>query len=356
MGFGSKWIKCISSSLMSASISILVNGSPTNELYLSRGVRQGDPFSPFLFIIAAEGLNILTKVAIEKGLFKGVEVGNDKVVISHLQYADDKIFFEEWGRSNTLSLKNILKCFDLSSSLKVNFQKSCLFGVGVGFDEQLMRLHWRFATPSSRRLATVVLLPFGWNIGLEAINSANYFLDFFRLEMQQSVCVQNRIISEGSNQVMTWNWSRPPSGRTGSELNSLINLLQTFMFNNSNSDSWNWGLASNGIYTVKKLSTRIDEQSLVSFNSQQGTSRNNLVPKKIDIFIWRLLKKSIPVKLELDKRGINLHSLRCPICDEDLESVDHEFIACKHVLDVWNRVHKNGWALDQSQMLVSRAC
>ncbi|XP_071687382.1 uncharacterized protein [Rutidosis leptorrhynchoides] len=64
-----KWIM---SCLSSASISILVNGSPTREFSMGRGVRQGDPLSPFLFILAAEGLNILTKAAVDRGLFKGV--------------------------------------------------------------------------------------------------------------------------------------------------------------------------------------------------------------------------------------------------------------------------------------------
>ncbi|XP_071738862.1 uncharacterized protein [Rutidosis leptorrhynchoides] len=72
MGFGCKWRKWIYSCLSSASISILVNGSPTKEFSLERGVRQGDPLSPFLFILAAEGLNIMTKAATDRGLFKGI--------------------------------------------------------------------------------------------------------------------------------------------------------------------------------------------------------------------------------------------------------------------------------------------
>ncbi|XP_071728393.1 uncharacterized protein [Rutidosis leptorrhynchoides] len=121
--------------LSSASISLLVNGSPTSEFSLGRGIRQGDPLSPFLFIIAAEGLNILAKAACEKGLFKGIEVGSDKVPISHLQYVDDTIFIGEWSHANIHSLQNLLKCFELASGLKVYFQKSCLYGVGVEVGE-----------------------------------------------------------------------------------------------------------------------------------------------------------------------------------------------------------------------------
>ncbi|XP_071719523.1 secreted RxLR effector protein 78-like [Rutidosis leptorrhynchoides] len=93
MGFGSKWRSWITSCLKSASISILVNGSPTKEFKLGRGVRQGDLLSPFLFIIAAEGLNWLAKSAVHCNLYEGVEIGMDRIPISHLQYADDTIFF-----------------------------------------------------------------------------------------------------------------------------------------------------------------------------------------------------------------------------------------------------------------------
>ncbi|XP_071709006.1 uncharacterized protein [Rutidosis leptorrhynchoides] len=107
MGFGIKWRDWILSCLKSASISILVNGSSTNEFKLERGVRQGNPLSPFLFILAAEGLNVLTKLAVKNNLYQGVLIGKDKVPISHLQYADDTIFFGSWIESNseTMSAK-----------------------------------------------------------------------------------------------------------------------------------------------------------------------------------------------------------------------------------------------------------
>lgn len=105
-------------------MSILVNGSPTDEFYLTRGVRQGDPLSPFLFLIAAEGLNILVKEASNCGIFKGVKVGRENVVVSHLQYADDTIFFGDWSRSNACNLMGILKCFEGVSGLRVNLNKS----------------------------------------------------------------------------------------------------------------------------------------------------------------------------------------------------------------------------------------
>ncbi|GKB90995.1 putative RNA-directed DNA polymerase, eukaryota, reverse transcriptase zinc-binding domain protein [Tanacetum coccineum] len=106
LGFGLKWRAWINGCLHNARSSVLVNGSPTEEFEVFRGLRQGDPMSPFLFILAMEGLYALTSKAEALGLFKGASIGKDNMSISQLMYVDDVIFFGEWSWINAHNLIN----------------------------------------------------------------------------------------------------------------------------------------------------------------------------------------------------------------------------------------------------------
>ncbi|XP_076927769.1 uncharacterized protein LOC143591453 [Bidens hawaiensis] len=127
MGFGFKWRSWINSCLSSGKASILVNGSPTSEFFFKRGVKQGDPLSQFLFIIAMEGLNVVMKSASEQNLFKGVQLPNNGPLVSHVMYTDGVMFIGKWKSSDSVNLARLLRCFHLSSGLKVNFHKSKVF-------------------------------------------------------------------------------------------------------------------------------------------------------------------------------------------------------------------------------------
>lgn len=134
MGFSEKWINWIRECLRTARIVILVNGSPTNEVSMSRGLRQGDPLSPILFLIAAEGISGLVKATKQLDIFKGIAVGSKKIEISHLQYADDTLLIGVASESEIRAMKAIMRCFELISGLKVNFSKSNLIGVNVDLE------------------------------------------------------------------------------------------------------------------------------------------------------------------------------------------------------------------------------
>ncbi|GKB94732.1 cysteine-rich receptor-like protein kinase [Tanacetum coccineum] len=89
MIFKQNWIKgCFNSTFAS----ILINGSPSKDFSLSRGLRQGDPLSPFLFLVAAEDLHVFMEEAIEKKHFIGIHAAQNYNIISHLQFANDVLF------------------------------------------------------------------------------------------------------------------------------------------------------------------------------------------------------------------------------------------------------------------------
>ena len=111
MRFGHKWISWIKGCLSSARASVLINGSATKEFDITKGVCQGDPLSPFLFIIAMEGLNAAIKSACQLSLFKGVKVPNGGPEISHMFYADDALFVGDWSMANFSNLARVLRCF-----------------------------------------------------------------------------------------------------------------------------------------------------------------------------------------------------------------------------------------------------
>ncbi|GKB29228.1 putative RNA-directed DNA polymerase [Tanacetum coccineum] len=78
-----------------------------------------------------EALNVVFLEARNKKYFIGAEIGVDKIPISHLQFADDALFIGQWSLANAKNLSSILTCFHLASGLKVNFNKSKLYGIGA---------------------------------------------------------------------------------------------------------------------------------------------------------------------------------------------------------------------------------
>jgi len=84
MGFHNKWISWIRGCMESATVSVLINGSPTEEFKPSRGLRQGDPLAPFLFVVVVEGLTGLVRQAYKARLFTGLKIGRKEVELGIL--------------------------------------------------------------------------------------------------------------------------------------------------------------------------------------------------------------------------------------------------------------------------------
>lgn len=108
---------------------VLFNGCPTQEISIQRGLKQGGPLAPFLFLLVVEGLSGLISRVVEMHLLSSVRVGSPELVISHLQYAKDTIILEDANVDKFLIIKAILRGFELPLGLRVNFVKISLIGV-----------------------------------------------------------------------------------------------------------------------------------------------------------------------------------------------------------------------------------
>ena len=128
-----KWRKWILFCISIVRFSILINGSPKDFFGSSRGLRQGDPLSPLLFVIVMEALSRLLDGAVLAGHISGFTVGtrsNTPLMVTHLLFADDTLIFCDASASQVEYLQEILASFEAVSGLHINLAKSKLVPVG----------------------------------------------------------------------------------------------------------------------------------------------------------------------------------------------------------------------------------
>jgi hypothetical protein len=92
-----------------------------------RGLRQGDPLSPYLFLFCVEGFSTLLKKAQDENMLKGVNFGMGGPHITHLLFVDDSIVFLEASVESFLTQKRVLSDYEVASGQKVNLQKSSIY-------------------------------------------------------------------------------------------------------------------------------------------------------------------------------------------------------------------------------------
>ncbi|XP_058780282.1 uncharacterized mitochondrial protein AtMg01250-like [Vicia villosa] len=120
MRFRARWMWWMEATIFTSHMSVLVNGSPSKEFAVEIGLRQGDPISPFLFVIVTEALAVLVRKASEIGDFSVFQV-KEACSVDLLQFADDALLIGNGGWQHVWSLKTIHRGFELISGLGVNF-------------------------------------------------------------------------------------------------------------------------------------------------------------------------------------------------------------------------------------------
>ena len=140
-GFPEKWCQWIHFCISTVCFSILINGSPEGFFRNSRGIRQGDPLSPLLFVLIMEALSRMMTKAVAEGLLSGFQVGvlgSDSLCISHLLFADNTLIFSDANPNHILHLQLLFTWFEAISGLKINLSKSEMVPVGQVRDIELL--------------------------------------------------------------------------------------------------------------------------------------------------------------------------------------------------------------------------
>ena len=132
IGFGSRWMDWMWWCISTAKFSILINGVPAGFFSNSKGLRQGDPLSPYLFVLGMGMLSPLLRRASEGGFLSGCRLwgrGGGELTVSHLLFADDTIIFCKVRKEQLTNLSWILAWFEATSGLRINLAKSVLIPV-----------------------------------------------------------------------------------------------------------------------------------------------------------------------------------------------------------------------------------
>ncbi|GJT34357.1 RNA-directed DNA polymerase, eukaryota [Tanacetum coccineum] len=243
--------------------SVLVNGSPTEEFQFFKGLKQGDPLSPFIFILVMESLHISFNRVVDAGMFNDI-VLNSVMHLSHMFYADDAVFMWQWSTKNIDTIIYVLKCFHRASSLSINLSKSKLLGIVVSED--------RVVQAANRIGCGVLKAPFAYldTYFWEDLWHGDMVLKqryprLYALEVKKTVDVASKLSQEN----LTW---------------------------------WYWMLDGSGEFSVASARKVIDDNRFSEVSTQ--TRWIKAVPIKVNIHAWKVRMDCLPTRLNISRRGV----------------------------------------------------
>ncbi|KAL4588235.1 hypothetical protein LXL04_001117 [Taraxacum kok-saghyz] len=331
-----------------------------------------------------EGLHVAVEDAKNANLFSGVRVGNGDIRLSHLFYADNVVFLAEWTHDNIENIVAVLHCFYLVSGLKLNLHKSNLYGVGVALQEaehlarivgckaekipfmylglpvgqnMTRKLGWqvimeRFQKRLSRWKVTTLSIG-GRPTLLKSVLGALgiYYMSLFLLPVcvaKQLEMLRAKFFSGGDEVKRKIHWIKwknvliekdlkPWKRRLkminiikGEELQQLKAMEETIkdVILGDQPDTWSWEVGGDGSFTVRS--------NLIIYET--ATRWNRLIPRKVNIMIWRANRDRLPNRLNLHQKGIETLSVLCPICGNYPETLDHLFLKCEVASSTWGEM------------------
>ncbi|GLT56437.1 hypothetical protein SLA2020_294760 [Shorea laevis] len=209
LGFAEAWIRMIMACVTSVQYAVLLNGVSSDRVIPSRGLRQGDPLSPYLFVLCAEGFTAMIKEAERQKLLHGARICRQAPTISHLFFADDSFLFLRAIETEAKTLLSILKDYELASGQVVNMQKS-----SITFSSNVQQM-------SRSRILEI--------LGMKELEQAGKYLGFpTHVGRARTAAFSNL---KGSFWMRINEWREQPLSRAGREvlIKSILQSLPTYI-------------------------------------------------------------------------------------------------------------------------------
>ncbi|KAL0001183.1 hypothetical protein SO802_014964 [Lithocarpus litseifolius] len=300
-------IKCISS----VSYSVIINGTTYGNIAPTRGFRQGDPLSPYLFLLCAEGLSALIHDAARNNQLNGIAICRGAPKITLLFFADDSLLFCRANSNECNKLKEILCMYEYALGQKINTDKSSIFfspTISQVLKDEILNILGPMHDSSHTRY-----------LGLPSIIGRSKKLIFTEIKEK---AVRALFLPFEADMI-----------------------LKIPLSHNLPKDKLIWIGNRKGVFTVKsayfvptKLLDKRDEGECSSGDPNAQIWRkiwSLKLPGKIKIFSWRACVNGLLVLTNMAAKGIQT-SCVCPICDEVPESLIHALISCDFALSVWS--------------------
>nr|GEW26315.1 protein kinase-like domain, beta-lactamase/transpeptidase-like protein [Tanacetum cinerariifolium] len=206
----------------------------------------------------AEGLNVTIKAAVSCGYFNGVKIGSS----SHLQYAYDTLIFGEWKESNARNLMRIMECVKQASGLKINSNKTKVYGIRVqnGEIEDFANL---MGISPGKMPFTYLGIPIGVN--MKIVDSWKIIVEKFKKRLGNW---KTNMISFCGRLTLV----KSVLGSLALYFFSLFRAPMSVLKNLEKPDSWRWIHDDDGIFSVKRLREMIDDKILNKTNYLSGVN------------------------------------------------------------------------------------
>ncbi|KAL0309137.1 UNVERIFIED_CONTAM: hypothetical protein Sradi_5856000 [Sesamum radiatum] len=140
LGFESEFVELIMLLVTIVSYPLTLNGEPFGYFHIERGIRQGDPLSPYLFIFCAKTFSCLIQKTEAQGAIQGIQISSEAPSISHLLFTDDNLLFCRAIERQIEEIRSILALYANASGQEVNFSKFSMVISGIIREEEKRRL------------------------------------------------------------------------------------------------------------------------------------------------------------------------------------------------------------------------